>query len=117
MYFHTKDEASQFGNRHCPPGWKVKVWDNLGWCVSWSDGVVTVYPFTSIRGKLTFHALIPDTLDDAPSGSVLWSNEIDCGESVLDAVSKAYSNFQKVTNALKDQWAIMDKHVANLLGK
>lgn len=116
MYFPTKSDALKFGNDHCPSGWSVRVWDNLGWCLSWSDGVVTVYPFKSTSGDITFHALIPDTLDDTPSGSALWSNESLDGKSVLDAVEKSYNNFIKVTNALKHQWEIMDKHVSHLLG-
>lgn len=51
-------------------GWKVRIWENLGWCWSLYNGPISVYPST-LKG--CFYCMIAPSVDERGCGAGEWT--------------------------------------------
>lgn len=122
MKFVSESDARVFGEKCCPAGWRIKVWDNLGWSVHWTDGQIVVatdwvpsddqimsrlatadFDVSHVRFRAFFPHMLGGRAGWAGSGS---------GLTVLDAVRVAYGDLRGEIDGLLD----VDKHVRSAIG-
>jgi hypothetical protein len=74
--FKSETEARAFGRRIKKTlkgkGWKMSVWNNLGWHVHWTLGRLTL-TVSFFRGETKYSTLISDVKEEPGSGASHWA--------------------------------------------
>jgi hypothetical protein len=87
----TRAEAAAAGKqaqRQLPKGWKLRVWENLGWHYSLSKGNVRLLPPDDISDR--WSCLISEVPTDVPGSGGPWTRTGGgWGETPREAVRKA----------------------------
>lgn len=83
-------------------GWKLRVWQNLGWHHSVERGPLTVYPLT---GRAGYHALLSDNPEGTHSGAMAWTprgtrQHRDPNKAAAAAVKLARAYLKQATRAV-----------------
>ena len=75
MKFETKKDAKAFGTKILKvlkgTGWKMRIWENIGWHVTWHLGRVRLLANNGRNGP-RFWCLVSDD-DEGIGGSMLWT--------------------------------------------
>lgn len=112
MSYATKQEAQKRGeiglafikkDRLHGRGWRIKVWENLGWHVAWTKGSAEVYEGRRIIGY-SYSCLISDEPNKPGSGSSEWSTHAGSFSTPLQAylheVAAVRKYFSRVNSVL-----------------
>lgn len=67
MSYKTKAEAEKAAKRDCPRGWKIRVWENIGWHVSYENGPLSIHEF-GFGSKMEWSCQIATTIKDSGHG-------------------------------------------------
>ena len=112
----TKQEATKEGKallaRMKGSGWKVRVWENLGWRCSVYNGPIEVY-VGFYNDEVEFSCLMGDMLEDDPGmGSMLWHDSFhskDPNKVVKRQVKKAREKVDELDMVVRFVEEVMGK--------
>jgi len=100
MNFETKKEAKAAGKKLLKKmkgkGWKLRVWENMGWHYCVHNGGLSVYPCRS-KGMTKFHAMLSE---DCFSDLGIWSFGFYASVDPNKAVQNKIKDARKVVNEL-----------------
>ena len=110
MSHQTKVAAERAGKaalKTMPKGWRLRVWENLGWHFSILNGPAAIYE-SSVDGS--FNCLISDDPKATGWGGVGWSGGGDRSAATpIEAYCLEVENFKAYFNKLKEiHEAILD---------
>jgi hypothetical protein len=107
----TKTEAAEkaveLKNMMKSPGWKVRVWENMGWHYSIYNGNLAVYP-SFVKG--TYHANLSDSSDllswhnngdKVPSGTPSYWHKAETFKDPNEAVASQVKRARAFVNQLQ----------------
>lgn len=83
-------------------GWKICVWENLGWHVCLKRGTISVSPGYHRNGKPTYFALMSDRKGEATGGAMIWHNDHPNFDTPSEAVIHQVQLARKVIDNLVD---------------
>lgn len=87
-------------------GWKLRVWQNLGWHHSAERGPLTVYPLHGRAGRHAgYHAMLSDDPKGTHSGAMAWTprgtrQHRDPNKAAAEAVKLARAYLKQATRAV-----------------
>jgi hypothetical protein len=100
----TKAQAEKAGKKLLKrlkgKGWKLRVWENIGWHYSARNGPINVYE-SHTEGM--YSCLLSDRLDDPIGGSALWTTEFrnkDPNKVVAHEVKAARKQLNEIIDAV-----------------
>lgn len=124
MNFNSEREAQAFGRKIKKKlkgkGWKIRVWENLGWHVAWHLGRVSLYPSQYSDGPVKYHTLISDNDDSLGSGACMWTRNNyseDPNEVVRQDLQYCLEVASDAIRGLKDVQKILKDYEKNVTGK
>lgn len=104
MNYRTRREATVAGKkllaRMRGEGWKLRVWENLGWHISVSSGPISVYEYVGLSGN-RYHALVSDEPNTAGWGAPFWGAAY-VGRDPNRVVGRAVKQVEKVVTRHRD---------------
>lgn len=117
----TRKQAEAVAKKHCPKGWHYDLWNNLGWCVAWWYGPVSVY-YEFHDGTFFGHLASVDPRNVDWKGHRAGADPDWCkaggttGKTVLEAARKAIGLFRASVARRKAVWARIELEVRQIPG-
>lgn len=113
----TKEQAESIGRdmlKQLGEGWKISVFQNLGWHVNAYKGTIHVSAARSGPELITYFCLISDRNGDHSTGSSVWSgnNHADF-DNPVDAVIYEVQKAMKVVRGLNSILADAEQAIEN----
>jgi len=108
MAYATREEARDVGRELCPDGWKFRVWDNIGWHVSWRKGPVCVHE----NVDYSFIALISPDPNECGSGGP-WTSKT-ASDTVLVAAAAEIAAFRDYVTDCKRTWQAIEDNLPEI---
>lgn len=115
-YGTTKAEAAAEGKKLLSKlkgtGWKLSLWQNLGWCFKVTQGPVSVH---ETCGK--YWAMVSDNPNDASFGANIWTEArtrsyADPNKAVARAIKLARDMLGELTEAVEAAEAVLPERTA-----
>lgn len=79
MNFDSERQAKAFGKKILPTlkgkGWKMRVWENLGWHVKWCLGRINLHVHDYRGGDGPEYSCLVSSDDDGCGGAGIWTTD------------------------------------------
>lgn len=113
--FDSIEQARAFGEKHCPPGWRVRAWENLGFHVSWESPGISISPGSdATRSRPTFYALISGSPISSGYGGAAWSPGGGSHDTMAKTAAHAYRAFREYVEELNRANDVVGRAVGDL---
>lgn len=94
-------------------GWRIRVWENLGWHYQISKGTISIYEaYKHIDDPTSYHAMIAGEPGQNGHGLAAWSGDFfassDPNEVVWRAIGEAVTYVNEITQAMEEAQKAME---------
>jgi len=104
------EKANALKSKMTGKGWKIRVWQNLGWHYSIYSGNVAIHPACAFKTKKYF-ACVSNLTDDPPVSALALWHEVKLFENPNDAAEHAVKKAREAVAELNRAVEFAEKSI------